>query len=70
MKSRLLNETRFLYIAHMDCIYFREPTKMQSRKKKLFEFQMLRVLALLRTMRDKVIVFSPPELTYDVSKFT
>ena len=43
---------------------------MQSRKKKLFEFQMLRVLALLRTMRDKVIVFSPPELTYDVSKFT
>ena len=51
MKSRLLNETHFLYIAHMDCIYFREPTKMQSRKKKLFEFQMLRVLALLRTMR-------------------
>ena len=34
---------------------------MQNHKK-LFEFQMLRVLALLRTMRGKVVVFSPPEL--------
>ena len=38
---------------------------MQNRKKNLFEFQMLsytlRVLALLRTMRGKVVMFSPPE---------